>query len=237
MTEPLTPEEEAELRAAIEPPHVAFSEDLVRGLFASLDAARRERDEARNDSQGMVDAVIYYRNLAISYGAKPEQMRGASDKKLCESGDFEFDDPHSFSLRDSVEEQEAMWSAVSERDLARAELAKSEAACAEMRAVLSESYKGMDKEDGLPCWCPSPTWRFAETENEGAHATHGRFGPGTDCQGTRHALSTDAGRGWLSPSDVVKVQEVLADVFHCGLTDKGIHADVHEVLALLKGTP
>jgi hypothetical protein len=161
----------------------------LTGLFASLDLARRERDEARNDSQGMVDAVIYYRNLAISYGAKPEQMRGASDKKLCESGDFEFDDPHSFSLRDSVEEREAMWSAVSERDLARAELAKSEAACAEMRDALTAITDS--RFDDLPC----------QEANRKEDAMRD------------HALSSDAGKGWFSPDDVEKVREHVHTIY------------------------
>jgi len=46
-----------------------------------------KRLESRLDLDQMrVDAVCYYRNLAIILGAKPEQMRNSWDRSLCERG-------------------------------------------------------------------------------------------------------------------------------------------------------
>lgn len=52
----------------------------------NLDGLLDAVDEAMGVDQALIDAVCYYRNLSIVLGAKPEQMRGEQDRKLCEVG-------------------------------------------------------------------------------------------------------------------------------------------------------
>ena len=83
-------------------------------------AALRERNEALErlkvaeaDAKYVreaVDGICYYRNLAIGLGAKPEQMLGPSDKKLCEDGiDLTEDCPDYFCMRDQLAEIGGQW--------------------------------------------------------------------------------------------------------------------------------
>lgn len=96
--------------------------------LAERDALRAEVEglkEKLKDDQERVDAVVYYRNLAIVLGAKPNQMRGESDSKLCEMGIDPDDDGggYSVSMNDVIHENEKLWEAVGEVAELRAQLA------------------------------------------------------------------------------------------------------------------
>ena len=96
--------------------------------LAERDALRAEVEglkEKLKDDQERVDAVVYYRNLAIVLGAKPNQMRGESDSKLCEMGIDPDDDEggYSVSMNDVIHENEKLWEAVGEVAELRAQLA------------------------------------------------------------------------------------------------------------------
>ena len=102
--------------------------DSVGRLLAERDALRAEVEglkEKLKDDQERVDAVVYYRNLAIVLGAKPNQMRGESDSKLCEMGIDPDDDEggYSVSMNDVIHENEKLWEAVGEVAELRAQLA------------------------------------------------------------------------------------------------------------------
>lgn len=60
---------------------------IMDKTIAERDAARAEVERYKQlalNRQVDVDAIVHYRNLAISLGAKPEDMEGTFDRKLCE---------------------------------------------------------------------------------------------------------------------------------------------------------
>jgi hypothetical protein len=66
---------------------------IVREVLARIEADRVEieRLTAENErlhaaEQRWIDAVVYYRNLAILCGAKPADMRSDWDRRLCVTG-------------------------------------------------------------------------------------------------------------------------------------------------------
>ena len=63
-----------------------------------------------------VDEVIYYRNLAITLGAKPEQMLNEYDKALCSKGIDPNDNSggYCWSVSESIDEIKDLWSKVDE---------------------------------------------------------------------------------------------------------------------------
>ena len=69
----------------------------INNLIEERDALVAERDEARQiiknieppymeATQEFIDTICHYRNLAISLGAKPDDMTNSWDRKLAESG-------------------------------------------------------------------------------------------------------------------------------------------------------
>jgi hypothetical protein len=85
-------------------------------------------DQHKDITQKHVDHCIYYRNLAIVLGAKPNQMLTDYDKELCEKGIDPDDNSggYHWSVRDSLNEAEDLWEKNErlehERDEARAEI-------------------------------------------------------------------------------------------------------------------
>lgn len=83
-------------------------------------------DQHKDITQKHVDHCIYYRNLAIVLGAKPNQTLTDYDKELCKKG-IDPDDNgggYHWSVRDSLNEAEDLWEKNErlerERDEARA---------------------------------------------------------------------------------------------------------------------
>ncbi len=62
------------------------------------------RLEFLTKTQQLVDDCVYYRNLAITLGAKPEMMADEYDRKLCEAGLI---DKQEFS--EVIQEKERFW--------------------------------------------------------------------------------------------------------------------------------
>lgn len=54
-------------------------------------------------------------------------------------------------------------------DLREARVAELVKECATLRAALLSTREGEDRQDGRPCWCPSPTFPAAHA---GQHSTH-----------------------------------------------------------------
>lgn len=51
-----------------------------------IDKIRAALEKEQQVTQHLTDSAVHYRNLAIVLGAKPEQMMGEFDRKLCEDG-------------------------------------------------------------------------------------------------------------------------------------------------------
>jgi|WetSurSiteA1Bulk_404760.scaffolds.fasta_scaffold00038_42 hypothetical protein len=56
----------------------------TQGIISVL---KKQLDEEGDSKQGFIDLACYYRNLAITCGAKPNQMHNNSDRVLCENWD------------------------------------------------------------------------------------------------------------------------------------------------------
>jgi len=68
------------------------------------------RENAARPSQSYIDTIGHYRNLAISLGAKPEQMLNTFDRDLCRRGlDFECGD---YTVDDSCGDLAEVWDEV-----------------------------------------------------------------------------------------------------------------------------
>lgn len=119
-------------------------------MIQELKALRAEVEglkEKLKDDQERVDAVVYYRNLAIVLGAKPNQMRGESDSKLCEMGIDPDDDEggYSVSMNDVIHENEKLWDAAGEAHELRAQLATAREAIQSTVDLLESSRKAHSK--------------------------------------------------------------------------------------------
>lgn len=72
----------------------AFRVEDVKRLIVEMQGLLDENAELRKDrgrdwvlrDQKMLDAICHYRNLAITLGAKPEQMLDQWDRDLCVQG-------------------------------------------------------------------------------------------------------------------------------------------------------
>lgn len=72
--------------------------------------APESREIAARPSQSYIDAIGHYRNLAISLGAKPEQMLNTFDRDLCRNGlDFE---RGNYTVDDSCGDLAEVWDEV-----------------------------------------------------------------------------------------------------------------------------
>lgn len=66
-------------------PHDDCTGPLMPAMSA-IEKLQAELAAAKRADQNQVDYAVQYRNLAIKYGAKPDEMLHPYDRKLCESG-------------------------------------------------------------------------------------------------------------------------------------------------------
>lgn len=111
-------------------PEIARLETAVPRLAAALREARAKAERESDYAQRMVDAVVHYRNLAIALGAKPNDMHGAYDRKLCEEWD-PAKDRGDGDVLGYLEDNREAWE---EYDRVEAERDAAVAACYEARA-------------------------------------------------------------------------------------------------------
>lgn len=76
------------------------------------DDAEAKHLEAIGKQQPLVDDAVYYRNLAIMLGAKPEQMTNAYDRDLCAKGIDDKPDGYSVTMADQQESYREAWAEV-----------------------------------------------------------------------------------------------------------------------------
>lgn len=62
--------------------------ELVDCAKQNIDFLLEEWERQEDTIQSYVDKTVYYRNLAINLGAKPEDMQGKFDRELCEKWDI-----------------------------------------------------------------------------------------------------------------------------------------------------
>jgi uncharacterized coiled-coil protein SlyX len=100
-------------------------------------------EKTKAAEQRLIDAVCYYRNLAIGLGAKPETMLNYFDRQLVVDGvSLTECTPGYWSMVDSLEELSDQWRTI---DTLRAQLAEAQAQVARIRALA----EGWLKEDPL----------------------------------------------------------------------------------------
>ena len=100
--------------------------DIAR-LLAEREA--KLRDEYLTNTCEMSDNVVYYRNLAIVLGAKPQQMANEYDRKLCAEGIDPDDDGNGYhmSVADVIAGKEANFDEADTLRVRVAELTRTEA--------------------------------------------------------------------------------------------------------------
>ncbi len=77
------------------------------------DRARKAEAEVARLGR-LVDDAVYYRNLAIMLGAKPEQMTNVYDRELCVKGIDTTPNDYADTMADQVQAYRAAWDAVDE---------------------------------------------------------------------------------------------------------------------------
>lgn len=121
------------------------AETALFETLTALDAAKKRIAELEakvekesNYAQNAVDKVCHYRNLAITLGAKPEQMEGEFDRKLCEEG-IDKDDTcggYHMSVQEAFDDLANTWGLT---DALKVRAEKAEKRIAELEAELDDA--------------------------------------------------------------------------------------------------